>query len=178
MSGTSNAMQSAMGQLPPNLQNYVGGPSYAGYQRVPSAGIAQPKFGGNFFSQAQQQYEQTLPGAGVRPTIGGPQPFYRPAANVNYGGMGPYNTLTQDMANQQLGQYQFGPRQPFQYQPASRGYLQFPQQMLGGLKPFMQRPNPYASTGQYLTGWGDRFSQAMPLGALNTVFSNFYRPFR
>lgn len=81
----------------------------------------------------------------------GQQGQYSPPSNYNYGGFGPYNTMTQDMATQQMGSGVFNQGQ-FGYQGAG-----FPGSY-GGYDPYGygggQGANPYGGGYGFGGGYG------------------------
>ena len=107
---------------------------------------------------------QTQP---AEPTLGTPAntqnvPSSRPT-NLNYGMLGPYNTLATDVSMNQIGPFAFGRRNPFMYSGASAP----------GMQPNFGYPspsfNPYGGSGGF-RGMPGQFGGSGSFGGMSGRF--------
>ena len=139
------------------------GPYMAGSGNTILGQLWQQFQGGNNPAAAQSPGQPPAGGAAVQPP---PQ---------NYGQQGMYNTLAQDLANQQQGQYSFGGNR-FSYQPAQQPG--FRQQWPGFFRPPTPPQQQYGWGGpQYLPG-GSPFGGTSFGGSPFGGFGGYSNPYR
>jgi hypothetical protein len=106
---------------------------------------------GSIYGQLPQNMGGRSPYLGMSQGRPQTQGQYSPPSNYNYGGMGPYNTMTQDMATQQMGSGTFDQGQ-FSYQGAGYPGSYSPYNPYG----MQQSMNPYGGGYGFNFGGGGR----------------------